>query len=121
MWVCLCVYVRVGVGVDENSSYFDAVNNCDNFHFYCPFCFLRFLKILFCVFLLFVLSRFPLQLFFLNLVCDSWTFVDARGLYGNSSRFGHSAVVDPSGMMAVFGGFIGRAHHDLLLFDSGVL
>ena len=55
-----------------------------------------------------------------NTLCDTWTELSLAGLPGNSSRYGHSSVVDSSdGSLLVYGGFLGTFHHDLLRLVVG--
>ena len=55
-----------------------------------------------------------------NILCDSWEKLVLPGLPGNSSRYGHSSVIDPTdGSLLVFGGFLGTFHHDLLRLNAG--
>ncbi len=55
-----------------------------------------------------------------NTLCGSWAELSLPGLPGNSSRYGHSSVVDGSdGSLLVYGGFLGTFHHDLLRLVAG--
>lgn len=66
------------------------------------------------------LDCFKNDLHIYNTLCDSWEPFSFPGLPGNSSRYGHSSVVDGSdGSLLVFGGYLGSLHHDLLKLQLG--
>ncbi len=55
-----------------------------------------------------------------NTLCGTWAELSLPGLPGNSSRYGHSSVMDTSdGSLLVYGGFLGTFHHDLLRLVVG--
>lgn len=55
-----------------------------------------------------------------NIACGEWQQMDYPGLPGSSSRYGHSALLDPTDpSLLVFGGFFGLLHGDLLRLDPG--
>lgn len=55
-----------------------------------------------------------------NILCGTWEELSLPGLPANSSRYGHSSVVDGSdGSLLVYGGYLGTFHHDLLRLNAG--
>lgn len=53
-----------------------------------------------------------------NTLCDdrdSWEVVEYPGLPSNSSRYGHSSILEPDNVtMLIYGGFLGTFHSDML-------
>ena len=63
---------------------------------------------------------FTSDLHIYNTLCNSWEVVEFPGLPTNSSRYGHSTVLQPDNTtMLVYGGFLGTFHHDMLRLDVG--